>query len=89
MPTPTWTPADQQALEQLVSRKALHENTYRMPVYVFFRDNFPWNASTVEKDRVRMSEKVVDFMIKNADTIRDLLKPFDSGVRPAVAEEKA
>jgi hypothetical protein len=89
MPTPTWTTADQQALEALQARKAEFEAQHKEPLIrymVNLTSSLYLGPSKAAEDHGR---RIADWMISDADTIRDLLKPFDSGVRPANAEEKA
>jgi hypothetical protein len=88
MPTLTWTPANQRALEELQAMKLAFEAQHKDPLIAFFNINYPWEPATPAHKRMQMASKVADWMIANADTIRDLLKPFDSGVRPASAEKK-
>lgn len=71
----TWTPADEAKLAELEDRKERVMRERRLPVLAFVRE-LPTVHSIDEDD-------VVDWLIQHADTLRDLLQPFDSGVRPA------
>lgn len=71
-----WSKADEQALKELTERKAAFEEATRAPIENLVEKEFG-NWDTDERECIR------DFLIENADTIRDLLQPFDSGVRVA------
>ena len=69
----TWSRADEYLLEELTTRKERVCKARMMPLLPFV-EAMPF---------VPLSgvELVADYLANNADTLRDLLQPFDSGVR--------
>lgn len=78
-----WTQNDQRALDQLVERKAAFEQAHRVPLEGFVRDTIQPHTGI----NSGCADSVAKWLIHNADTIRDLLLPFDSGVRGPDAAE--
>lgn len=79
----TWSQHDEQCLRNLTARKAEFTKRARDPLHDFLTDNFGWPANFTQTQRVGCTMNLVDWLIEHADTIRDLLQPFDSGVRAA------
>lgn len=69
----TWTRKDQIALDELTQRRAEFMRASRDPL-IRALDNY---------SRLSLSdcEALCDVLINRADKFRDLLEPFDSGVR--------
>lgn len=67
-----WTPRDEATLQEFTERKDRIMRENREPVVAFLR----MNAVSADSD-------FVGWLIANADAIRDVLEPFDSGDRPA------
>ena len=69
----TWTRKDQTALDELVQRRAEFMRSSRDPLVraLDIRTILPRSAC----------ETLADVLIQHADTFRDLLAPFDCGVR--------
>jgi hypothetical protein len=72
----TWTPRDEEALAKLAERKERVNKARRAPLARLIFEGMP-NVHTHDMD------DVVDWFINNADRLRDMLAPFDSGVRAA------
>ena len=72
----TWTPRDEEALAALAERKERVNKARRAPLVRLLVEGVP-NVHTHD-----MAD-VVDWFIDNADRLRDMLAPFDSGVRAA------
>ncbi len=77
---PNWSRRDEQVLAELLERKRRFELTARMPVH-----------DVVNRIRAALGgaygpDQMVDEFINNADSIRDALAPFDSGVRVAPSD---
>lgn len=83
-----WTPADEAKLVELTERRnrAMTQNRAPLrelvdgtscPLTQLFEE-----AHFVEGAFETTKEEFVDWMINNADSLRDGLLPFDSGVRP-------
>lgn len=70
----TWTPRDEQLLAELIERKERVRIARINPLVEFVGDNMPHIRHT-------SADGIVEWMIENADKLRDLLGPFDSGVR--------
>lgn len=66
----SWTKADQAALDELTARKERVMLEQREPLI------------EVVNRMPAKSQALVDWLIHNADAVRDALQPFDSGVRP-------
>lgn len=66
-----WSPADQQKLNELIERKKPIDDLLARTLTI---DAGPGIAKSQRKIRT--------WLIWNADAVRDVLKPFDSGVRP-------
>jgi hypothetical protein len=75
----TWTQSDELKLRELSDRKARVYAFVRAPIQRLARDMR--NANDLSED------DLADWLIQRADQIRDLLQPFDSGVRCAPSEE--
>lgn len=71
---PTWSFRDERDLRELMERKAEFDEAHRPAV----RAAISSITTNLSPD---MLEATVNDWIKRADTIRDALKPFDSGVR--------
>ena len=84
----TWSQHDEQCLRNLTARKAEFERRCRTPIVQYVLDNFDWRKASDPAVRENDSARVADWLIKNADTIRDLLQPFDSGERPPRASDE-
>lgn len=69
--TTKWTQQDQKQLDELTARKAAVIAIYRQPL-----------VSAIEH-MPEATVKAADWLITHADTIRDLLEPYDSGIRLA------
>ena len=76
-----WTPQDEERLRALTERKAEFERRCRTPIVQYVLDNFDWRKASDPAVRENDSKRVANWLIRNADTVRDLLQPFDSGVR--------
>ena len=74
----TWTRKDQTALDELAQRRAEFMRVTREPLVCEVMQTFCTNLGE--------AELMTDEMIRRADTFRDLLAPFDSGVRCAKPE---
>lgn len=72
--TEKWTAGDQARLDELNSRKVAWEKQARAPLEDVIKQVFHRTTPT-------SVEIIRDRMIKNADSLRDALAPFDSGVR--------
>jgi len=75
-----WTQDDENDLQSMVKRKADFQSHSRKPV-----------IDAVQRIRhtlgaVHNEAQLVDEFINNADSIRDALAPFDSGVRVAPSD---
>jgi hypothetical protein len=85
----TWTPQDEERLLTLTLRKAEFERTAKAPIYHYFNSNLPGSILRCGlSEREERSKELVNWLIADADTIRDLLAPFDSGERPAQASKE-
>lgn len=73
----TWTQRDEAELDALLARKqeVMAQRRAAIESLVGDVDAPSWRYTTCDE--------VIDWLIKNADAIRDALQPFDSGVRPA------
>lgn len=86
----TWSAGDEALLKELTDRKIEFAETYRVPLFDLIIKDFPSQGGQgVNARLVSGAVPICDWLIKNADTIRDLLLPFDSGVRPANAEKQS
>lgn len=83
-----WTREDEKLLRAMTERKAEFTKRARDPLHDFLTDNFGWPASFTQTQRVGCTMNLVDWLIEHADTIRDLLAPFDSGERPPRASDE-
>lgn len=77
-PPETWTRGDEYALQELQARKQRVFAARRRPVESI--------VSAMLSVRTEDQQFTVDWLISNADIVRDALKPFDSGVRVAAGE---
>jgi hypothetical protein len=73
-----WSAADEQALAELLERKDQ-----------FIRSTKSAVAEAVDRFFYRSMGPgdLADALIEHADSVRDALAPYDSGVRPAKVEE--
>lgn len=72
-----WTLRDEHELQRLLELKQETLRTNRAPLLHLTQDSLPVN------DEAR--NLVVDWMINNAEDLRDALEPFDSEERAACA----
>lgn len=72
-----WTPGDEKLLQSLLEQKAEFYRAKTEPVRDLFV-NAPWLPQGS-----RTTDEIIEWAIVHADTLRDALLPFDSGVRPA------
>ena len=72
-----WTQQNEDELQRLLALKEQTLRTNRAPLLHLAQNSLPVS------DVVR--NQVVDWMIDNAEDIRDSLEPFDSGERAACA----
>ena len=70
-----WTIEDQQQLEELLDRKSTFVNTHKPPVVKAVEIMYGEFASAAARDQL------VDKLMRHAELLRDVLAPFDSGVR--------
>ena len=91
-PTPTWSRYDEDRLRELTQRKAVFTQRARGPLWNYVNGCLPRSivqpgisihVEGIDNRIDNRIDKLVDWMIADADTIRDLLQPFDSGVRVA------
>lgn len=68
-----WTQHNEDTLQEMLAMKRKVQEENRAPLEVL--------VGNALGRRDISDEEVVDFLIKNADHVRDLLEPFDSGVR--------
>lgn len=73
----TWTPADEAAFHEMTYRRACVMGLRRAAV-VAVVETFDDSESMIG-----MHSSIVDWLINNADAVRDALRPYDSGVRVA------
>lgn len=81
----TWTNAEDELLHDLIVKKQAFDLANRKPLEEFCK-RLMRDVPAVFGD-VNIMDAEVDmreYFERNADTLRDLLAPFDSGVRPAV-----
>lgn len=72
-----WTPADEKLLQSLTEQKAEFYRVKTEPVRDLFV-NAPWLRQGSSK-----TDEIIEWAIAHADSLRDALLPFDSGVRPS------
>lgn len=72
----TWTKADELALLELQDRKERVVQARLMPLKKLVIEEMPLESDT-------NTYVVINWLIENADAVRDALEPFDSGERPA------
>lgn len=76
-PKVKWSAADEAALRELEQRRKLF-NDVHMPIVVATLER------ALEKKPIGTPLSTLAYALtKHADEIRDALKPFDSGIRPA------
>lgn len=68
-----WTAKDEASLQELNERKARIMEENREPLRIL--------AAALPTTHTNDIEDVVDWMISNAEAMRDALEPFDSGIR--------
>jgi hypothetical protein len=71
----TWTQRDEALFQESVTRRQRVMEMNRAPV-----------MSAARALACLSQSDIADMLIANADSIRDALAPYDSGVRPEVAE---
>lgn len=76
-----WGREQEELLQGLLQTKARFEQQSKEPLVQHVRTKYPW-VLTQEKNRGPQSLKLAEWLIAEAGTIRDLLKPFDDGTRP-------
>lgn len=72
----SWRRADQELLDALTEQRRAFFEEKTAPVLELVT-NAPWLPQGSGK-----TNDIVQWLIENADSLRDALKPFDSGVRP-------
>lgn len=72
----TWTPADDDRLAEMQARKQRVQKARMDPLAALVGEDMP-------HIRQHMANDIAEWMAQHADTLRDLLQPFDSGVRAA------
>jgi hypothetical protein len=84
-----WTQREEDQLRELVELKARVMREKRDPIVHLVTGMFHLRAGTSDprstvKSVLEISdvEWIVEWLVENADAIRDALAPFDSGVRP-------
>ena len=75
---PTWSKRDEYDLQDLLKRKAAFDAAAHAPVLDVAINIRTLVNSMVEPDA---NESLVSALINYADSIRDALAPFDSGIR--------
>lgn len=81
MTTPIrWSPADQQQLNEPIERKKAFDEEMVKPI-----DDLLARTLTIDAGPgiAKSQRKIRTWLIWNADAVRDVLKPFDSGIRAA------
>lgn len=78
-----WDQQDEELLQSLVERKAAFKEKYEGELSMFVDRSVPFMTDATIK------RELISWMAGNADAIRDLLEPFDSGVRPANVQPSA
>ena len=73
-----WSPADQQKLNELIERKKAFDEEMLKPI-----DDLLARTLTIDAGPgiAKSQRKIRTWLIWNADAVRDVLKPFDSGIR--------
>jgi len=71
-----WTQYDEELLAQMQARRERVHQATRKPLLAYIDLAMP---TVTEREAVVL---VTDWMIQNAPHLRDLLEPFDDGVRP-------
>ena len=87
MNTPVrWSSADQDKLNELIARKKAFDEEMLKPI-----DDLLSRTLTLDAGPgiAKSQRKIRTWLIWNADAVRDVLKPFDSGVRVARTEDKS
>lgn len=87
-----WTPEDESRFVELARKRERIQGLMRSAVLnvalkltdppKVFAPPLPGAAPTMPQSE---ADRLTDRMIANADTLRDALQPYDSGVRPARA----
>ena len=77
-----WSPADQQKLNELIERKKTFDEEMLKPI-----DELLARTLTIDAGPgiAKSQRKIRTWLIWNADAVRDVLAPFDSGVRESKA----
>lgn len=78
----TWTPADEQHLAAMLERKQRVQKARIDPLIELVGDDMP-------HIRQHQADDIAEWLVQNAETLRDLLAPFDSGVRAAPVKSLA
>lgn len=71
-----WTPAEEMRFLDMQDRRKRVMEARRAPVVELA-------ISITHEISDTTFDQMADYLIKNADEIRDILAPFDSGVRPS------
>lgn len=74
----TWTRDDDQRLAEMIERKQRVQKARMSPLIELVGGDMP-------HIRQHQADDIAEWLVQNADTLRDLLAPFDSGVRVAPA----
>ncbi len=77
-----WTQHDEELLAQMQARRERVHQATRKPLQQFIDLSMP---TVTEREAVML---VTDWMIANAKFLRDLLEPFDDGVRPPCVNQE-
>lgn len=73
-----WTSFDEDALQKLLKRKEAYEVTNKVAVE---------NVVGWFYERGITEEEIVDGLIRFAEDVRDVLEPYDSGIRAARGDD--
>jgi hypothetical protein len=78
-----WSPRDQDTLNELIARKKAYDEEMLKPI-----DDLLARTLTLDAGPgiAKSQRKIRTWLIWNADAVRDVLAPFDSGVRAAPTE---
>lgn len=76
----TFTRRDQETLDDLLRRKAEFEAETTEPVHRLVSEKWPFK---VTNDGGKNQGILTQWLIRNAESLRDVLKPFETWVRPA------
>lgn len=88
-----WTPRDEALFVEMKARREAIMQENRVPLMAITQtlkiEELDATAETDGADTTISydADKFIDWMISRADALRDALEPFDSGARPATAEQ--